>query len=964
MASGLSVITRWATRSSVGAVHRLRRSGCVNMRFDTADLEQRFAADRYQPLMSATGAMAAVFLPALAVIIVPSYIEETNRLDSPFQWSLYDPRSYLYFVHASIAACGLIMIALCLLQHVLTRCDMELFVTLLLTFIVTISPLANYWYASLVWGHHPDTVWLHDARDGEMTTLMCIDAVVTTCCLFMPIRTSRLWAIPLSGFVSFTVFSCGVGSPFPRNVRVNIAMLLCLTVFAFLGARRHEQHEREKWFANRRAVKMDGELVEAAKLAKSLEIIASSVCDVVVHVSRNLCMLGEDPMRDAYLGAPMESSCLLELVPPADKGRVSELFGRADTSKVLEATPSMLELSFGFVQAQFSVISTSCEQPCFLLGIKIDEAFQPVAGEGCSPTLETTTTMACPNEDHLEIIHEDVASIPSLAASSVTGKVFADLEIVLRSSLVDDDSTHLHNALQSIVLVGEREHWLVGTSEILLSPDHVLGQGGFGLVIGGQLHGTPVAVKLARDRAQSVKVRALVSIANELRSLRQVRCPYIVQFHGACVDPHTSELALILELVQGVLLHDFICAVPGAPETHALHAIALQLARALSYLHAQHPPIVHGDLKPRNVIVESRAVGPHVKLLDFGLARLLTRNAKPLGGTPLWRPPEVACAKRRKLKPTTASDVFTFGRLVHFIMTGLQPLKDTSLSTDMLSNMLLRPTMGSFIWPEGMPWRAECRALCEKCCRLQPNLRCSSADARATIDAWPQVPVAGASEQAGGLVRGCMADLIASCVPWQEGLQRLHGLQQQPPSPQPQRQQQQQQQQQQQVSSSLSSSSSLLSSSQSSLQLGTSEAGRGRHIPFLYRELRATTEAAKMNALYQAMSMWNFPLPESSCCSFHAAVADAAEVLVSMAETYCRVFQPQADWQCDVCGTLGLRYTSTACSEKCESCGHRQRIPAADTAARAPVRAGNSSRGGGGGGGQSQGLSRIGLVTL
>eukprot|EP00974_Lingulodinium_polyedra_P113246 10962139-Lingulodinium_polyedra.AAC.1 len=59
------------------------------------------------------------------------------------------------------------------------------------------------------------------------------------------------------------------------------------------------------------------------------------------------------------------------------------------------------------------------------------------------------------------------------------------------------------------------------------------------------------------------------------------------------------------------------------------------------YLHSQCPRIVHGDLKGANVLVTGSGEGVCPKLLDFGLARVLTRNARPLGGALDWIAPEV-----------------------------------------------------------------------------------------------------------------------------------------------------------------------------------------------------------------------------------------------------------------------------------------------------------------------------------
>merc|ERR1712242_265394 len=81
-----------------------------------------------------------------------------------------------------------------------------------------------------------------------------------------------------------------------------------------------------------------------------------------------------------------------------------------------------------------------------------------------------------------------------------------------------------------------------------------------------------------------------------------------------------------------------------------------------------------GDIKAANIFIERRESGAHAKLLDFGLARVLTKKAEPLGGSPHWAAPEVF----HRGKPDPSSDVFSFARVIFFVIVGKKPLEGTN----------------------------------------------------------------------------------------------------------------------------------------------------------------------------------------------------------------------------------------------------------------------------------------------
>lgn len=117
----------------------------------------------------------------------------------------------------------------------------------------------------------------------------------------------------------------------------------------------------------------------------------------------------------------------------------------------------------------------------------------------------------------------------------------------------------------------------------------------------------------------------------ELQHLARVRHPHVAAVYGATTidDEHAG---LVLEWIEGRPLHEHVAALGWRPTL----ALFIDVAEGLAAIHAAG--VVHGDLKPDNVIVDEtgRAV-----IVDFGLSIGLDGNRRPVGGTPAYVAPEV-----------------------------------------------------------------------------------------------------------------------------------------------------------------------------------------------------------------------------------------------------------------------------------------------------------------------------------
>ena len=103
---------------------------------------------------------------------------------------------------------------------------------------------------------------------------------------------------------------------------------------------------------------------------------------------------------------------------------------------------------------------------------------------------------------------------------------------------------------------------------------------------------------------------------------------------------------------------------PGLAPSSVLAYLA-QTAEALTHLHTQSPPVIHGDVKPGNLILTR---GGRVKLVDFGLSSA-PNMPRRRAGTPGYRAPELAAGA----DPSRASDIYALAATAFALLTGSAP---------------------------------------------------------------------------------------------------------------------------------------------------------------------------------------------------------------------------------------------------------------------------------------------------
>ncbi|WP_437979358.1 protein kinase [Sorangium sp. So ce295] len=199
------------------------------------------------------------------------------------------------------------------------------------------------------------------------------------------------------------------------------------------------------------------------------------------------------------------------------------------------------------------------------------------------------------------------------------------------------------------------------------------------LIATGAMGAIHEVTHIATERRRALKVmHAHLFQSEEMRErfkleaciTATIECEHIVDVFDAGVDEATGMPFLVMELLRGEELGERLkrtSRLPPADVVTYLHQAALALDRT----HAAN--VVHRDLKPANLFLSQREDGSiRVKVLDFGVAKLVAEGATAAGatrslGTPLYMAPEQFQVGKRL---TSAADIHALGMMAYTLLVG------------------------------------------------------------------------------------------------------------------------------------------------------------------------------------------------------------------------------------------------------------------------------------------------------
>ena len=226
-----------------------------------------------------------------------------------------------------------------------------------------------------------------------------------------------------------------------------------------------------------------------------------------------------------------------------------------------------------------------------------------------------------------------------------------------------------------------------------------LGEGGFGTVYRAAhpVIGKKAAIKILA-REFSTKPEMVARFIDEARAVNQIRHKGIIDIFAFGALPDGRQY-FVMELLEGLTLDAYIRQKGRLTPAEALPVLR-GVARAVDAAHVAG--IAHRDLKPDNVfLVFDEDGGAHTKLLDFGIAKLVSeQSGRTRTGTPIGTPQYMSPEQARGVHVDVRTDVYSFGAMTYEMLTGSPPFEGASVMDILLKQISEAPHPPSSRVPE------------------------------------------------------------------------------------------------------------------------------------------------------------------------------------------------------------------------------------------------------------------------
>ena len=194
----------------------------------------------------------------------------------------------------------------------------------------------------------------------------------------------------------------------------------------------------------------------------------------------------------------------------------------------------------------------------------------------------------------------------------------------------------------------------------------LIGTGGMGGIYRAQDEslGRLVAIKVI-SKAFAEDPNAVELLKHEAQSAAKLNHPHVAQIYAfGQID---EQPFIAMELVSGKSLDRFIENQPGGLDAAFVLGVGIEIAEGLEA--AEAAGLVHGDIKPENILLDDKK---DAKLVDFGIASLSDQAAtEGVWGTPYYIAPE----KLRRRKSDARSDIYSLAATLYHALAGIPPFE-------------------------------------------------------------------------------------------------------------------------------------------------------------------------------------------------------------------------------------------------------------------------------------------------
>ena len=209
-------------------------------------------------------------------------------------------------------------------------------------------------------------------------------------------------------------------------------------------------------------------------------------------------------------------------------------------------------------------------------------------------------------------------------------------------------------------------NWNIDIDELQLL--EIIGSGSIGDVYRGIYRGTEVAIKKLRN---TYNVEFIDNFIKEIAIMSELRHPNVLLFMGSCNSNNESGQYIITEYMPRGSLYDILHDSSIILDWELIKTMALDAIKGLEFLHSSSPPVLHGDFKSLNLLVDNKW---NLKVADFGLSKL-KKNGNQMLFTKTsiaWTAPEVLQGDVYSEK----ADVYSFSIVLWELMTRSLPYID------------------------------------------------------------------------------------------------------------------------------------------------------------------------------------------------------------------------------------------------------------------------------------------------